>query len=427
DQIQWGGLTHVIYAWALVQPNGTLDLDTQQVAANAPALVAAAHAHGVKALLGVGQPFWLGQTGNLQQAANSYRSTLTSNIMSVVNTYGFDGVDIDWRPFNTGTDGPASSLLGADLRALLGSRILTASAIVTDSAYWGTAYKVFDRVHIITYALTGTWNPYSWHNAALYDPDNQVWSVDLAVRRFTQAGVPASTLTIGIPFFGFMWTGGGITGPQQYWSGTPTITEQTYQALAPSINSGAYRQDSLARVPYLTSSGSFLTYDDEWSIKQKMDYVAEQGIGGWTIWELSGDYLPSQSPNQPLLASIMSNMGKTTPPDNPRVPTPPTVTINKASGQQDPTSRTPIHFTVVFSEPVTGFTAGDVTVSGSAGGPMNVVLTGSGANYDVAISGMTSSGNVTASIGAGVATDAEGDPNSASTSNDNTVRYRYRR
>ena len=35
----------------------------------------------------------------------------------------------------------------------------------------------------------------------------------------------------------------------------------------------------------------------------------------------------------------------------------PTVTINQAAGQADPTNASPINFTVVFSEAVTGFDA----------------------------------------------------------------------
>ena len=35
--------------------------------------------------------------------------------------------------------------------------------------------------------------------------------------------------------------------------------------------------------------------------------------------------------------------------------TPPTVTINQAAGQADPTNASPVNFTVVFSEPVTYF------------------------------------------------------------------------
>ena len=43
--------------------------------------------------------------------------------------------------------------------------------------------------------------------------------------------------------------------------------------------------------------------------------------------------------------------------------TAPTVTINQAAGQADPTNASPINFTVVFSEPVTGFATGDVTLA----------------------------------------------------------------
>src|SRR4051812_20330454 len=45
--------------------------------------------------------------------------------------------------------------------------------------------------------------------------------------------------------------------------------------------------------------------------------------------------------------------------------TPPTVTIDQAGDQGDPTNASPIRFTVVFSAPVTGFTGADVRYTGS--------------------------------------------------------------
>jgi arylsulfatase A-like enzyme len=104
--------------------------------------------------------------------------------------------------------------------------------------------------------------------------------------------------------------------------------------------------------------------------------------------------------------------------------TPPTVTINQAAGQADPTTNLPINFTVIFSEPVTNFASGDVTLGGTAGAT-TASVTGSGTNYNVAVSGITQSGTVIASIAAGVATDAAGNPNAASTSIDNTVTFIY--
>lgn len=102
--------------------------------------------------------------------------------------------------------------------------------------------------------------------------------------------------------------------------------------------------------------------------------------------------------------------------------TAPTVTIDQASGQADPTSGSPINFTVVFNEPVNNFATGDVTLGGTAGAT-TAVVTGSGTTYNVAVSGMTQSGTVIANIAANVATDAAGNANAASTSTDNTVTY----
>ena len=100
-----------------------------------------------------------------------------------------------------------------------------------------------------------------------------------------------------------------------------------------------------------------------------------------------------------------------------------TVTINQGAAQPDPTSQSPIVYDVVFSESVTGFSSAGVSVTGTAQGTKTIAVDGSGANYTVSVSGMTSSGTVIASIKANAAQNAAGNPSSASTSTDNTVTY----
>jgi hypothetical protein len=86
------------------------------------------------------------------------------------------------------------------------------------------------------------------------------------------------------------------------------------------------------------------------------------------------------------------------------------VRIGLAAGQGNPVSAGPINFTVTFSAPAVGFTAGDVSFAGSTvGGTLVAVVTGSGP-YNVAVTGMTGSGLVMISIPAGSATDATGKP-----------------
>ena len=104
--------------------------------------------------------------------------------------------------------------------------------------------------------------------------------------------------------------------------------------------------------------------------------------------------------------------------------TPPTVTINQASAQSDPTGSGPILFDVVFSEPVTGFTGSDVDLSSStAPGTLSAAVSGSGSTYQVSVSGMTDSGLVIASVPSDSAVDAADNGNEASTSSDNSVTY----
>jgi Bacterial Ig-like domain/PKD domain len=104
-----------------------------------------------------------------------------------------------------------------------------------------------------------------------------------------------------------------------------------------------------------------------------------------------------------------------------------TVTINQAATQTDPTSSQPVEFTVVFNKPVTGFSNSGVGMSGTAGGSAswisNVYDSGDHKTYSVKISGMSTSGTVVATVKAGVAQDAAGNLNAASTSTDNSVTW----
>ncbi|MFL5331529.1 MAG: hypothetical protein ACJ8C4_21780 [Gemmataceae bacterium] len=100
----------------------------------------------------------------------------------------------------------------------------------------------------------------------------------------------------------------------------------------------------------------------------------------------------------------------------------PSVTINQAAGQGDPTSSSTVNFTAVFSEAVTGFNGGDIVFGGTAGAN-TAIVTGSGTTYNVAVSGMTHAGTVIITIPSGAAVNGSGQSNLASTSTDNQVTF----
>ncbi len=101
----------------------------------------------------------------------------------------------------------------------------------------------------------------------------------------------------------------------------------------------------------------------------------------------------------------------------------PSVTIDRAAGQPASSSASVLNYAVVFSQSVTGFSNTDVNLSSTAGAN-SVEVTGSGTNYNVAVSGMSNSGNVVVSLSADVAADDAGNTNTASTSpTGNSVTY----
>src|SRR2546425_11976906 len=133
--------------------------------------------------------------------------------------------------------------------------------------------------------------------------------------------------------------------------------------------------------------------------------------GSHTLTAVARDSLGMLWTSDPVTVTVFNDTTQTS------------VTIDQAAGQADPTSASPINFTAVFSKPVSGFTGAGVTLSGTAGGTKTVTVSGGPSTSNAAGSGMSSAGTVIASIAAGVAQDAAGNPNTASTSTDNSVTF----
>ena len=103
----------------------------------------------------------------------------------------------------------------------------------------------------------------------------------------------------------------------------------------------------------------------------------------------------------------------------------PSVDVEQASGQLDPTGALPIHFTATFNEPVNVLGPSGITLDGTAdhSSATITVTQVSSSVYDIAVSGLGSSGTLLASVTTGATTDPAGNGNTASTSTDNSVTY----
>ena len=234
----------------------------------------------------------------------------------------FDGIDIDWEfPVQGGMKGnverPADkenfTLLLAELRRELDAQgqkdnrhyelTIAASARPSEIANLelGRIVPLLDFINVMTYDYH-TGGSIAHFNAPLYaatnDPTPEL-NTDSSMRAFQAGGVPSDKLLVGIPFFSRAYGGvpnvnAGLfqpsSGPPKDWKGQDGDWRQL--ARTRILDHGYERHwEPAARVPWLYDprSGTWITYDDPQSVRAKVDYVRERGLGGVVIWELFGD------------------------------------------------------------------------------------------------------------------------------------------
>ena len=104
--------------------------------------------------------------------------------------------------------------------------------------------------------------------------------------------------------------------------------------------------------------------------------------------------------------------------------TAPTITITSSSGDSgDTVDSTTLSYTATFSESVSNFVVGDITVTGTAndGSPAASNFAGSGTTYTFDVVQGSSDGTVSVSVAAGKATDAVGNDNTVSNTHTFTI------
>ncbi len=305
--IDFSALTHVIHFALLPNSNGTLDSSINVVTpANSASLITNAHAHGVKALISVG-----GAGSSFAGAASpAYRPAFISNLVQFTTSRGYDGIDVDWEPLVAGDASNFTNLING-LRAALNAtnaQLLLTAATASQPGFYAAVKTKLDQINLMTYDLSAPWPGWiTWFNSPLHDGGTRftstgglVPSIDGMVKSFLAAGVPASKLGVGVPFYGYIWSGGtgtptgGAALPRQNWSTAPTSVPQAFHHIMTNDYQPArFRWDTNAQVPYLTldnasaSNDKFISYDDETSVRAKVRYASSNGLGGVMIWELS--------------------------------------------------------------------------------------------------------------------------------------------
>ena len=324
--IDWDGLTHI--AAAFYVPDGAGGWSSGSFdATTASQLIAAAHAHGKKAIASIGGS---GSGSGFEGSTQSAMSTFTSSLQALI-TLGYDGLDLDWEggTLSTAQDQTLeTSLIGA-IRKDNPGIVLTFTAgyenenSLDDLAWYGTIAPQLDRINLMTYAMAGAWQGWeSWHSSPLHWNSNTSTptGIDASVAHYLAAHVPAAKLGVGSGFYGACYTS-PVTAPVQALGASTANTDDSTMSYANIMASyyaaSAYHYDSAADVPYLSLSGSnpqkctYVSYEDAASIAAKGAWVKAQGLGGIIIWTISEGYIASGATvaaQNPLLEAMKTAM-----------------------------------------------------------------------------------------------------------------------
>lgn len=317
EEIDWDAFTHLLYFALNANEDGSLS-EIKKYHTFSPsrlkAITKAAHEHDTAVLFSVGG--WGNYPGFRSAIMPENRDAFISNLIKVMEKWGFDGIDVDMEPIKDETDVKNYKAFINQLHQELQNKTtpLDIRPLLTAATDWkpemfADLSDKFDQINLMTYDMSGAWRGWvSWHNAPVYNggvnfpsTNKPLPSANTEIEEFMEAGVPKEKLGIGIDFYGYIWHG-FVTGPLQNWVTQPTVQPNVpyYKIMTEYYDEDHYRWDDKAQAAYLSIDSpiplekQFISYDDEKTIEAKIKYVREEEIGGAIIWDLTGGYQKEQ-------------------------------------------------------------------------------------------------------------------------------------
>ncbi|PLR32891.1 polysaccharide degrading enzyme [Chimaeribacter coloradensis] len=326
DKIDFSELTHLNYGFAVVK-NGEVGIhDTYKAPELLTQLDKMTEEAGVTNMISVGG--WNNSLEGVFEAATATDAgvdKLANSMLAFMLQWGFDGIDVDWEYPDTEAEKAQFTKLMQSLRSKLDAQgkkddkyYQLSAAVTTNHSKIefinpAVTTPLMDSVNVMAYDIHGAFDAITGHNAPLYanrqDADQKL-NVSATLKEYADTyNVPKNKLMVGIPYYGRGW---GNVEPTEIIPGMPglfapgsatsqgawddvgqfTGTNPWYVLKEKLANGGFTRYwDSESRVPYMynASTKELLTYDDPQSVREKVDFINNEGYGGAIVWDLSGD------------------------------------------------------------------------------------------------------------------------------------------
>lgn len=294
----------VNYGFATVSKGGNLQLDNTGYMKYIDEVLKL-RKHGVRVLLCIAE-----NSANFSDMASTQAGIdkFVAQVVEAVEKYHFDGVDIDWEfpgvdsGRDVAIDRPNYTKLMKALREALDARqnrsgtpyLLTAAIPGTS---WGSErYEMnvlddyLDYVNMMSYDLNNT--AMACHHTSLYtskDARAYGFSIQYGIDRFVSMGFDKNKIVAGMAFYGKYYKNAVALGVDAKFQKNIhyTVIKNNY------LNNSNFIEywDEIAKASYLLNktTGEFISYDSQRSIKEKCNYAKTSGIMGVMFWDYSED------------------------------------------------------------------------------------------------------------------------------------------
>ena len=244
------------------------------------------------------------------------QTTFVKSLISFMQKYGFDGVDIDWEyPVASERGGSTADLVNyvsilQNLRRALNAAGRYGLSITLPASYYYLQHfdivnisRTIDWFNVMTYDLHGTWdatgNPSTANN--IVQAHTNLTEIDQALQLLWRNNIAPQQVVLGLGFYGRTFTlsdpasctaagcpfsGPGRAGPCTDTAGTLSYTE-IERVISAGGNVSIDRDAAVEQVVW--DDDQWASYDDADTFAMKIDYANQRCLGGTMVWAVSLD------------------------------------------------------------------------------------------------------------------------------------------
>ncbi|XP_013185489.1 probable chitinase 2 [Amyelois transitella] len=250
-------------------------------------------------------------------ATREGRKKFIDSVLSFLNKYKFDGLDLDWEyPAKRGgveqDKNNYVSLVKELKEAFRDHGYILTAAFGAGKSTMDVAYDLprlsqhLDLIHMMCYDYHGTWDGTVGANAPLRGiSDDDVLSVEYTIKYMLDHGVKPHKMVLGLPMYGRTFVlknpnithvefgvtkveASGFKGPYTGENGF-----MGYNEICMEIENNGSSWQKLwheqTSTPYLRNGEKVLSYDNRRSIAAKVKMAIDYNLGGVMVWSIDTD------------------------------------------------------------------------------------------------------------------------------------------